>query len=148
MSGRPTCEEDCSGLEALRRELDACSVEKDAQIESLAHQINGMRGDLMRVDGDLLHMNTELKNLTTSVDRVSKSLETIAANTTQFMEVAVMYQNFKGFGFVVKNLGAILLAVAAVLAALVYLKDSDIQITPAGSHPPSVVGHAAKPADR
>lgn len=115
------CRKDCQGLVELRDELESCSAEKDAQINSLAHQLGGVRGDLLRIDG-------ELKTLTKSVEDISQSLHIIATNTTQFMEVAQMYQNFKGFGFVVKNGGTVLVTLAAVIAALVYLAGVSIHI--------------------
>lgn len=120
MSGQH-CANDCEGLQRLKEEIDACSAEKDAQINSLAHQLSGLRGDLLRIDGDL-------KNLTNSVEKMSTSLEVIAANTTQFMEVAQMYQNFKGFGFVVKNIGVIFIGAAALVTAIIFLAGLKISI--------------------
>jgi len=111
----------CPEAIRLRHELESCSKEKDDQIDSLSHQVNGIRGDLLRIDGDM-------KKLTIEVSNISVSLKTIADNTTQFMEVAHMYQHIKGFGFVVKNLGVLLVGAAALTTAVIYLSGVHISI--------------------
>lgn len=68
----------------------------------------------MRIDGDI-------KNMTHEMSEISMALKTIASNTTQFMEVAAMYQNFKGFGFVVKNISLILVGLSASVAAIIVI---------------------------
>ncbi len=111
----------CPEAQRIREELESCSREKDAQIDSLEHQVNGIRGDLMRIDGDL---NT----LTVSVKEMSQSMGVIAANTTEFMEVMHMYQNVKGFSWVVKNGAVTLIGASALVTAVVFLSGVKIHI--------------------
>lgn len=113
--------EPCPHAEKIREELRHCSAEKDAQIDSLAHQVNGIRGDLMRLDGDL-------KTLTVSVKEMSLSIGVIADNTTQFMDVLHMYQNVKGFSWVVKNGAVALIGASALITAIVFLAGVKIHI--------------------
>ena len=106
--------EPCEEVQKLRIELLSCSSEKDAQINNLSHQMNGMHGDMMRIDGDI-------RNLTKAVTDISSALDVIAKNTTQISEVIALYQNFKGFGFVVKNIGVVLIGTAALVTAVIFL---------------------------
>lgn len=115
------CRNDCDGLDKLRVDLKQCSAEKDAQIDSLSHQVNGIRGDLMRLDGDL-------KTLTVAVKEMSQSMSVIAANTTEFMEVMHMYQHVKGFSWVVKNGAIALIGASALITAVVMLAGVKIHI--------------------
>lgn len=111
----------CPEAEKIREELRQCSNEKDAQIDSLAHQVNGIRGDLMRIDGDL-------KTLTVSVKEMSQSLSVIAANTTEFIEVTHLYQHVKGFSWVVKNGAIALISAAALVTAIIFMSGVKIHI--------------------
>ena len=111
----------CPEAAKISEDLMRCSAEKDAQIDSLAHQVNGIRGDLMRLDGDL-------KKLTVSVEDMSKSIGVIADNTTQFMDVLHMYQNVKGFSWVVKNGAVALIGASALITAIVFLAGVKIHI--------------------
>lgn len=111
----------CPEADKIREELRRCSDEKDAQIDSLAHQVNGIRGDLMRLDGDL-------KTLTVAVKEMSQSMSVIAANTTEFMEVMHMYQNVKGFSWVVKNGAIALIGASALITAVIMLAGVKIHI--------------------
>lgn len=110
----------CEDARAVHEELRSCSSEKGDQISSLSHMVNGMHGDLMRIEGDM-------KVLTSNVIEISAALKTIAENTTQFMEVAKIYRDIKGFGFVVKNIGAILIGTAAVITSIVLI--SGVRLT-------------------
>jgi hypothetical protein len=111
----------CEEAIQLRHDLQQCSDEKDQQIHGLSLQFNAMRGDMLRIDGDIQH-------LTKSVDKVNDSLKVIADNTTQLTEMISLYNNFKGFGFVVKNLGVIVIGTAALLTAVIFLSDMKITL--------------------
>jgi len=111
----------CPEALQLRRDLESCSREKDQQIDGLAKQFNAMRGDLMRIDGDI-------KTLTVAVTDISRALDVIAGNTTQLAEVITLYQNVKGFSFVMKNLGALLVGSAAVATAIIFMLGLRISI--------------------
>lgn len=111
----------CDDLERLRSDLSSCSIEKDAQINSLAHQVQGMHGDLMRIDGDI-------KTMTVTIAKISTALDTIAANTTQITEVIQIYQNFKGFGVVTKQLALAVVGLASLAAAVVAISGFKITI--------------------
>jgi len=111
----------CQEAAAIRRELEACSRDKDAQIDSLAHQVSGVRGDLMRIDSDI-------KNMTKEMSEISGALHTIAENTTKISEVIDLYQNLKGFGFVMRHMSKILIGGAAIAAALIYLNGLQFHI--------------------
>lgn len=115
------CVDACGQIETLRNELNACSANKDAQINSLSYEVHGMRGDFMRMDGDV-------KTLTKTMGEISNAVKTIADNTTVITEFIQLYNNFKGFIFVMKHGGKILVALAAVLAALVYLNGLQLHI--------------------
>lgn len=104
----------CPDAIRLRHDLEQCSAEKEAQIDSLSHQINGIRSDMMRLDGDL-------NALTVSVTKMGGSIDVIAANTTEFMELMRAYKNIKGFGWVVKNSVFLLIGTSAFITAVVYL---------------------------
>jgi hypothetical protein len=111
----------CEEASQLRHEMATYSAEKDQQIDSLAKQFNAMRGDLLRIDGDI-------KTLTVAVTDISRALDVIAHNTTAITEMIQVYNNFKGFGFVMKNLGVILIGSSAFVTAVIFLTGVKIHI--------------------
>jgi hypothetical protein len=111
----------CSGLEQLRRDHESCDSDKNQQIDGLAKQFSAMRGDMLRIEGDL-------NSLAKAVTNISRALDIIASNTTAITEVVKVYQNIKGFGFVVKNVSVILVGFAAFVAAAIFLLGVKVNI--------------------
>ena len=113
--------ESCELADELRKELHACSADKDKQLNTLSEQVRGMHVDLSRIDGDI-------KTLTNAVTDISKALDTIAANTTAISDVLLIYQNFKGFTAIMKYIGIAVVGLSALATAIIYLGALHITI--------------------
>lgn len=111
-----TCK-DCAGLEgrveALRIDMEVLNLDKERR--------------LTEMHSDLLGVRNEVGKLAEGLARTNEALTTIAENTTiiagmtnSMSEMVKVYDNFKGFGWVLKNLGYwAVLALGALVGALV-----------------------------
>lgn len=102
-------------VDRLENELINCGIEKDKRIDSV-HE------DMMNMHSDMGALKGTVESLTEEIRCAVKSLREIAQNTSNMHEVVSLYEKWKGFSWVMKNIGfwgAILLAfVIGVLAAL------------------------------
>jgi len=105
-----------SRVDRLEGELTACGIDKDVRIDNMHRDMNVMHTDMGAMKGTI-------ESLTIEIQSAVESLKQIAMNTSNMREVAELYEKWKGFSWVMKNVGfwgAITIAfIAGVIAAFV-----------------------------
>jgi hypothetical protein len=96
-------------VDKLEDDLISCGVEKDARI-------NSMHGDMKTMHSDMGAMKNTIESLTEEIRCAVQSLKQIAQNTTSMSELTQLYDKWKGFTWVMRNIGfwgALILAFTA-----------------------------------
>jgi len=82
----------------LEHELVACGLEKDSRIEAM-HNV------MKTVHSDMGAMKNTIESLTQEIRSAVQSLREIATNTASMGEISMLYDKWKGFAWVMKNIG-------------------------------------------
>lgn len=85
-------------VDILEQELIMCGVDKDRRIDE-------MHNDMKTVHSDMGAMKSTIESLTKEIQCAVKSLQQIAMNTTNMSEITQLYEKWKGFSWVMKNVG-------------------------------------------
>lgn len=103
-------------VDKLENEFISSGLDKDRRIDDM-HQ------DMLAIHTDMGAMKKTIEDLTAEIKCAVQSLKQIATNTTNMHELASLYEKWKGFSWVMKNLGfwgAILIAfILGIVAAIV-----------------------------
>jgi len=105
-------------MDKLEEGLTVCGAEKDLRIDTIHADMNNMHRDMGAMKGTIELLTEEIKCAVTS-------LKQIATNTQNMHELVELYDKWKGFAWVMKNIGfwgAIILAfIIGVIATTIKL---------------------------
>ena len=99
-------------VDKLEEDLISCGVEKDSRLDS-------MHRDMMNMHSDMGALKGTVEALTDEIRCAVQSLKQIATNTANMHEIVNLYDKWKGFAWVMRNIGFWGALIMAFLAGLI-----------------------------